>query len=102
MWHRRTISCLSVSLTSCTLLFSAVTVGDNYAPAVSQVLVDALTDAEFLRLPRLQLEVVNRGRERPSPYMSLMDFLFSAGTKSASQVVSIQADTPLHLLFCFT
>lgn len=61
-----------------------VTVGDNYAPAVSQIFLDAVTDPAYLYLPRMQLEVHNP--VRASPYMSLMAFLFSAGTRSAGQV----------------
>jgi hypothetical protein len=67
-----------------------VSVGDNYAPMVSQVLLDALLDKAYLYLPRMHLEVVNHGmRERPSPYFFLKNFLFSAGTHSASQVSDV-------------
>ena len=63
-------------------------VGDNYAPSVSQVFMDAHLDKEYLHLPRMKLRIENKGaREAPSAYMSLLDFLFAAGTRSARQVM---------------
>ena len=68
--------------------------GDNYAPAVSQVLMDALLDEAYLHLPRMKLYIMNTGgRNQPSSHMTLLDFLFSAGTKRASQVTNGQSPT---------
>jgi hypothetical protein len=72
-------------------------VGDNYAPAVSQLFMDAILDDSYLHLPRMKLHVDSRGsRERASGYMSLLEFLFAAGTRSTSQVTNQPTHQPTN------
>ena len=63
--------------------------GDNYAPAVSQILLDAYLDEPYLFLPRMKLHIDTSGAGEISPYMNLLNNLFSAGTKSVQEVYTI-------------